>query len=251
MAKDYDVTIGYSPLECVDKRKVQQAIINNKKIIDGYYSSKQEDIILVAGTGNGHEAAELSTVLHQNVIGVDINLVPNQIPRNSDNLTFFVQDLMTLAFADKSFSFIYCNHVLEHVKDHLVVLKELYRVLKDNGVLFIGFPNKHRLVAYTGTTQNASIYDKLKWNLVDYKYRLTGKFENKYGAHAGFAENEFIEDASELFQIIHSVRDQYFLLKYSKHQVGKLFIELLIKTGVKNFVFPSNYFICIKEKILP
>ena len=41
--------------------------------------------------------------------------------------------------------------------------------------------------------------DRIKWNINDYKYRLRGKFENKFGAHAGFTEKEFIKDASQCF----------------------------------------------------
>jgi len=42
-------------------------------------------------------------------------------------------DLMRLPFADASFDFFICNHVLEHVSDDRVALGELFRILKKGG----------------------------------------------------------------------------------------------------------------------
>jgi hypothetical protein len=117
-------------------------------------------------------------------------------------------------------------------------------VLKPGGVLFIGFPNKNRLISYIGTSQQASVWDKIKWNINDYLYRLQGKFENIHGAHAGFTEKEFIRDASSVFETIDPVRNKYMILKYPNFGVIMTYI---IKTKLEEFIFPSNYFICLKR----
>jgi 2-polyprenyl-3-methyl-5-hydroxy-6-metoxy-1,4-benzoquinol methylase len=139
---------------------------------------------------------------------------------------------------------IYCYHVLEHVNDHIAVLSELKRVLRPGGVLFIGFPNKNRLFSYIGTSQKASVLDKIRWNLSDYGYRLKGKFENRFGAHAGFTEREFLSTASTFFSHIHAVRNQYMIYKYPRYSG---IITILIKEGFNELLFPSNYYICIKH----
>ena len=43
-------------------------------------------------------------------------------------------DICDLPFLDNSYDFILCNHVLEHIVDDNKAIRELYRVLKKNGV---------------------------------------------------------------------------------------------------------------------
>ena len=43
-------------------------------------------------------------------------------------------DICDLPFLDNSYDFILCNHVLEHVIDDDKAMRELYRVLKKNGI---------------------------------------------------------------------------------------------------------------------
>jgi hypothetical protein len=73
---------------------------------------------------------------------------------------------------------------------------------------------------------------------------LQGKFENKYGAHAGFTEKEFIKDASSVFETIDPVRNRYMFYKYPN--LGAL-MTCIIKIKLEEFIFPSNYFICLKR----
>jgi ubiquinone/menaquinone biosynthesis C-methylase UbiE len=243
MNTDYDPTIGYSPLECIDVEKVRKVIQVNKQIINEYYSPQDGDLILVAGAGRGDEAVLINQEFGIKTIGIDLNIARPALGEKSPGVVFQRQDLMALAFGNSVFSLVYSYHVIEHVTNHLVALRELCRVLKPGGVLFIGFPNKNRLLSYIGTSQRVSALEKLKWNINDYLFRFKGKFENKYGAHAGFSEQEFVREASKVFSVVHPVRNQYMLLKY-----GKLrgVIRALVSTGMAEIIFPSNYYICIK-----
>ncbi len=42
-------------------------------------------------------------------------------------------DILNLPFKDNSFDIVFCNHVLEHIKDDKKAMQELYRVLKPSG----------------------------------------------------------------------------------------------------------------------
>lgn len=45
-----------------------------------------------------------------------------------------------IPFDDKTFDVVFSSHVLEHVNDEIQSLKEMKRVLKDEGILLIGMP---------------------------------------------------------------------------------------------------------------
>jgi SAM-dependent methyltransferase len=49
-------------------------------------------------------------------------------------------DICNLPFDDNKFDVILCNHVLEHIPDDTKAIKELYRVLKPNGMAILQIP---------------------------------------------------------------------------------------------------------------
>lgn len=49
-------------------------------------------------------------------------------------------DICNLPFADESFDWILCNHVLEHIPDDTKAMQELYRVLKPGGIAILQIP---------------------------------------------------------------------------------------------------------------
>ena len=51
-------------------------------------------------------------------------------------------DICNLPFADESFDFILCNHVLEHIPDDTKAMQELYRILKPNGTAILQIPQE-------------------------------------------------------------------------------------------------------------
>ena len=47
-----------------------------------------------------------------------------------------------ISFQDNSFDIIFCSHVLEHIPDDRLAMRELYRVLKPNGFAILQVPIK-------------------------------------------------------------------------------------------------------------
>lgn len=91
-------------------------------------------------------------------------------------------DICNLPFADNSFDFIICNHVLEHIPDDLKAMSELYRVLAQGGVAILQVPyDKNRLVTFEDNTitdpkERARIfgqYDHVRVYGMDYFEKLT------------------------------------------------------------------------------
>ena len=53
------------------------------------------------------------------------------------------QDVRSIQFPDETFDWVICNHVLEHIDDHLTALKELVRVCTTDGAIQVSFPMPH------------------------------------------------------------------------------------------------------------
>ncbi len=49
-------------------------------------------------------------------------------------------DLLELPFQDETFDMVICNHVLEHIKDDVKAMAELYRLLKPGGIAIVMTP---------------------------------------------------------------------------------------------------------------
>jgi SAM-dependent methyltransferase len=49
-------------------------------------------------------------------------------------------DIHQIPFEDNSFDIIFCNHVLEHVQDDLLAMREMYRVMKPGGWAILQVP---------------------------------------------------------------------------------------------------------------
>lgn len=49
-------------------------------------------------------------------------------------------DIMQLTLEDNTIDLFICNHVLEHVKNDIVAMKEIYRVLKPGGYAVLQVP---------------------------------------------------------------------------------------------------------------
>lgn len=106
----------------------------------------------------------------------------------------------------------------------MAILEELSRVLLKNGVLFIGFPNKNRIIGCIGIHKKSKRFYRIKASLRDYYMTLIGILENKYGTHEDFTNREYFVIVKPVSSNIYPVRNQYILLLYPKY---KTFIRLL------------------------
>ena len=192
--------------------------------------------ILVVGCGTGVEAAILARSLQAEVVGIDIE--DNFDPESAKQAELKKDDAMSLSFADDSFDFVYSYHALEHFPDPVRALNEMGRVLRPGGGYWVGTPNRLRLVGYLGS-KDATGMEKLRWNLIDWKAKMTGRFRNELGAHAGFSNAELGAMLAEVFPVVNNMTDLYFLALYRNY--GKL-LRLIRLSGLSPLVYPSIYF---------
>lgn len=196
--------------------------------------------ILIIGCGNGSEAVFMSNWFDADVIGIDIN---TDFFKSVDNKKVILKkgNGEKLEFEDNQFDMVFSYHVLEHIRNWNLVLSEVKRCLKPDGICLIGTPNRTRLLGYIGSSED--LKSKMKWNLNDWKYRIKGKFKNEFGAHAGFSKNELYKMINLYFTNVIDITNDYYCESYPKR---KNIMYSLIKSGLNKFIFPSVYFIGLK-----
>jgi len=96
-----------------------------------------KSLIYDAGCGRGHKTAWIAELApHALVIGIDIadSVVEASEKYSSyENLIFIRGDITKSIFKNETFDFIVCDQVLHHTKNPPATLRELVRVLKQNG----------------------------------------------------------------------------------------------------------------------
>lgn len=116
-------------------------------IISKKLTNRSEDnIILDVGCGGGYLSEELAKT-NLDVIGLDpsnesIESAQMHAEQEGLDIKYFVGYGEKLPFESNSFDFVCCCDVLEHVKDFGNIIKEISRVLKNNGIIFYDTINR-------------------------------------------------------------------------------------------------------------
>lgn len=195
--------------------------------------------VLVAGCGaEGREVVDLAKHSRYEVVGFDIALKPELHQQKGDNWLLLNADVLNLPFENGSFDAVLYYHVIEHVPDPARSIAELARVLRTGGGMFVGTPNRARLLGYLGS--RTSLRNKILWNWADWKYRLRGKFRNEYGAHAGFTEAELDALLRPYFREVRWVSREYLARKYQK-RFSPVLMRLLLSKAVFSRIAPAIY----------
>jgi hypothetical protein len=92
----------------------------------------------------------------------------------------------------------------------------MYKVPRHCGGYCIGTPNRRRLVGYLGS-KDATLRQKIWWNLIDIWAMLRGKFRNEFGARAGFLSSELGEEHKHAFGTADEITLDYYLAIYHSH----------------------------------
>ena len=95
-------------------------------------------------------------------------------------------DIQNLPFADSSYDFVFASHVLEHVPDDLKAIKEIRRILKNNGVAILPVPMiAEKTIEYPKPIPQEDYHVRAPGYL-DYFDRFTPFFSNikRYTSHS-------------------------------------------------------------------
>lgn len=68
------------------------------------------------------------------------------VNKHIDNVRTFKGELINASYPDNFFDYVYCNHLIEHVLNPVAYMKEMYRILKKDGILCIGTPDRKSML---------------------------------------------------------------------------------------------------------
>ena len=123
----------------------KQKAIRIIKTLKEYFG--QKNLVHLAVLDIGASTGIIDSVLTKSfkrVVGTDIDkkaILHAKKKYVAKNLQFKVENAMALSFKENSFDVVICTHVYEHVPDAKILFKEIYRVLKPNGVCYFAAIN--------------------------------------------------------------------------------------------------------------
>lgn len=118
----------------------------------GFMQTGEGELVLDIGCGEGRHSWEACKQSKCCVYGVDIDetslkkahyafYLLDEKGELKGNWALLRADITRLPFKDSAFNRIICSEVLEHVHDDIAAIRELARVLKDDGTLAISVPS--------------------------------------------------------------------------------------------------------------
>ena len=208
-----------------------------------WLKSPEQDFGLVIGCGSGDELSYLRKSFgNRRIIGLDIATGFSSTARVEGGL--INADAKQLPFRNAQFAFAVAIHSLEHVGNPDIALREIQRILVPGGMLYVGVPNRSRLIGYLGSF-DASFWQKVKWNLIDYWAKLRGRFRNELGAHAGFEGKELLDLIARYFVDEKLLTGDYLRRKYSG-RIPVLILNILLSPALIKYSATAHYVICRK-----
>ncbi len=129
------------------------------------------------GCGNGEYIATMNS-LGWDFTGIDINAATVKNCRDS-GLKVFHGELQDVGFNNESFNAVTARHVIEHVKNPDILVREVARILKPGGNFLVQTPNTKAL-ARSFFGRNWFPYD-IPRHLVLFNYENLSLLTNPYG----------------------------------------------------------------------
>ncbi|MDR1147835.1 MAG: class I SAM-dependent methyltransferase [Spirochaetaceae bacterium] len=98
--------------------------------------------VLEVAPGPGYFSIELAKMGNYNITGMDISadfveICKTNARQENVSVNFIQGNVSKMPFEDNTFNFTFCSAAFKNFKEPVTALREMYRVLKDNGIVLI------------------------------------------------------------------------------------------------------------------
>lgn len=117
------------------------------------------------------------------VVGTDIDMPALGSARTADEretVLWLVADSQHLPISDETFDVVNCTHIYEHVPDPHLMMSEIYRVLRPNGVCFFSAGNR---LSYIEPHYRLPLLSVMPKFLAHLYLRILGRGQHYYETH--------------------------------------------------------------------
>lgn len=142
----------FPEINALHKKKRERQLKNRISTIEKLHVSDSK-IFLDIGCGEGNTLIEAMN-RGWNVYGLDIVDHRKDEARSGD-ITFIQASLEKAELEENFFDAVYLDSVLEHTTEPVTLLRQINRILKPGGLLYIGVPNED---AFTNTARKMHMY---------------------------------------------------------------------------------------------
>lgn len=215
--------------------------------IKHWFALKENPKVLDVGNGLG----EITKYLDGKVFGIDIDKDKN-IFSISNGVETVNASATKLPFKNNCFDLIVLNHLVEHVKDWELVVKESHRVLKSNGLVYVAFPNKNNPIEphyylpflhYLPTKSLRDWYIKLfsRIPLEDVYINILPKEKIVKGFESFFVVNDFTPKLYSGFGLLNELplKSVRFINWLARYKLGFVFLC---------FFSPTTILVAVKKR---
>ena len=155
-------------------------------VLSHYYSTGLNHLsALDVGSSTGIITNYLASYF-QNIIGMDIDGPAVEFAKKQfkqQNLEFRIGSSLNMDFTDRTFDVVICAHIYEHVPDAKLLMDEIFRVLKVNGVCYFAAGNRYRIME---PHYNLPFLSAVPRPLAHPYVRLAGRSKYYYEKHLSY-----------------------------------------------------------------
>jgi len=214
-----------------------------------YWKSEVEKLkppFLSIGCGPGILEKELSRLLGKDIYGLEID---KDVLVFKDNV--IIGDGRELPFKANTFEFILLNHVIEHIPYPRAVIKEIHRVLKPGGLVYVATPN---LLWPYEVHYKLLFVHWLPGNLKDVMvkiFRRGDKFEDVYLLSYARIKKLFESEGFKIYNLLPEMmfkRKEALRKKWWRIATSMVKYLPLISNLITTHLSPQHTFLAIKEK---
>jgi ubiquinone/menaquinone biosynthesis C-methylase UbiE len=236
----------YSPtiFEHIFNQEVDPAFAKRSSYIINHLAQAKPAHVLDAGCGRGYYVKLISMLPStKKVIGIDINSDyvrrAQAVVKHDANAEVKQGSIYTLPFKDATFDAVVCSEILEHLDDDSNALKEIYRVLKPQGIFLASVPHLHF----------PFLWDPLNWILM--KFFNTHVNKDTWWLAGIWADHVRLYSEKKLHSKIKnagfSIQDSQELIRWCwpfshffLYAIGKNLVERFGATGFDRFNFEQT-----------